>query len=167
MKRLQKVKGFFLLEVMVAVAILSIGLVVIIESFSLSLRATNSAYNLSTATLLAQKIVSEVRSGEYPDEGETSGDFGEDWPQFRWKLNSVSIPLSDLHPLEDRAVETEEADLMKVTISVFWKDRGGQRDLKVTTYLARREWELATGREDEEFEEEYDLFNEGERFYPD
>ncbi|MCK4519266.1 MAG: type II secretion system protein, partial [Candidatus Omnitrophica bacterium] len=54
------IRAFTLIEVMVAVAILSLSLVLVIQVFSTCLRAVKSSSNLSKAAILAQSKLNEI-----------------------------------------------------------------------------------------------------------
>jgi len=143
-------KGFTLLEVMVAVAILSLGLVIVIQSFSISLRAAETSLNLSKAALLAQRKLSEVELENFSFESLDSGDFGEDYPGFSWETEIIPIEVKE-EDIWQKAEEDEETAevlpevdledtpfLYQATITIFWQERGDRRNLKFATYLARR-----------------------------
>jgi general secretion pathway protein I len=96
-------RGFTLLEVMVAVAILAAALVAISEVVSGALRNHVRARQLDTATLLARTKMVQVQA-EYERKGfrdfddEEEGTFDEDGhPDVRWRLE-VRRPSVDLGP---------------------------------------------------------------------
>jgi len=145
--RLCSKAGFTLLEVMVAVAILSLGLSVVIHSFSTSLQALDTSLNLSKVALLAQKKLSEIELEDFLTEGLTSGEFEGDYSGFSWQV--------EIHPLrieEDiwqMIEETEESIkiltelennpvLYQVTITISWQARGRRRNMRFVTYLPVR-----------------------------
>ncbi len=144
-------KGFTLLEVMVAVAILSLGLIITIQSFSISLRIVNTSLNLSKATLLAQRKLSEIELEGSSFESLNSGDFGENYPDFGWETDITPVELEELLTetgLEDMPVFHEKSftetgledmpSLYQIAITIFWQERGKRRDLTFTTYLTER-----------------------------
>jgi len=139
--------GFTLLEVMVAVAILSLGLSVVIHSFSTSLQALDTSLNLSKVALLAQKKLSEIELEDFLTEGLTSGEFEEDYSGFSWQV--------EIHPLrieEDIWQMIEETDesiemltelennpvLYQVTITISWQTGDHERNMRFVTYLPVR-----------------------------
>ena len=144
-------KGFTLLEVMVAVAILSLGLIIAIQSFSVSLRIAETSLNLSKAALLAQRKLSEIELEGFSFESLNSGDFGENYPDFGWETDITPVELKE--PLieagledmfafhEEPLIEAGLEDmpvLYQVAITIFWQERGKRRDLTFTTYLTER-----------------------------
>ncbi|MBU0700229.1 prepilin-type N-terminal cleavage/methylation domain-containing protein [bacterium] len=74
--------GFILLEVMIALAILSSGLILILSSFSVSLMAVRNCEDYTRAAFLLQEKISELE--ENPSTGSLDGGF-EDEEGFRWK----------------------------------------------------------------------------------
>ena len=118
--------GFSLLEVMVAVVILSFGLLAIMHLFPVGLRAGKISQDVTTATFLAQQRIELLKSIKYKDIeiGESSGTFEEpysEFGEFNWVQN-VS--------------EEQEGWLKKVTIKVSWDRYGRTRNIKLTTFLA-------------------------------
>lgn len=83
-------RGFTLLEVMVAVAILAIALTTLLGSQSQSMFAAEASDFSSRSALLARTKMAEILiAGEQP--GSSSGDFGEHYPGYAWKLE-ISEP---------------------------------------------------------------------------
>ena len=80
------IKGFTLLEVMVAVGIIAIALVAVFNSQSQSLSLASEAKFSTTAPLLAQKKMAEMETLAPDDLFSGSGEF-DDFPGYIWKLN--------------------------------------------------------------------------------
>jgi len=78
-------KGFTLLEVMIAVALVAIALTALLGSQSQSVSFANSAKFETMAALLAQSKMSEIAIQEKDSLSSGSGDFGEDYPGFAWE----------------------------------------------------------------------------------
>jgi general secretion pathway protein I len=88
--------GFTLLEVMIAMAILAIALTSLFGSQSASVAlASETRFNIQ-APLLAQMQLARLHSAE--NIITDSGDFGDDFPGFQWKLTveDAIFPESDL-----------------------------------------------------------------------
>jgi len=76
-------RGFTLLEVMIAMAILAIALVAVYRSQSQSIAMAGDSHFLTTASLLAQGKMAQLDAiGSRPE----SGDFGKDFPDYRWQV---------------------------------------------------------------------------------
>jgi general secretion pathway protein I len=80
--------GFTLLEVMIALAVISIALLTLLGSQSQGLSLANESRFNTTASLLAQGKMAEIASvGNLGDMPPASGDFGEDFPDYVWELS--------------------------------------------------------------------------------
>lgn len=115
-----KKKGFTLIEVMIAIAIIAIALVVILHSCGLGISMASESQDFSLATLLAQGKMAEIELEGFPEVGGEEGDFGEEYPRFAWKETVTESPIEDLR---------------KVVLTISW----AEKNLEVITYLARRE----------------------------
>ncbi len=85
--------GFTLLEVMVAIAILSIALVAVYGSQSQSISLASEAKLNTSAALLAQAKIAEIEAENAENLTSDSGDFGEDFPNYRWDLSVSDVPF--------------------------------------------------------------------------
>jgi general secretion pathway protein I len=90
---LRKNRGFTLLEVLVALAILSLSLVVLLNLRNRDVDLVNTTRHLTLATALAKMKMVEVQTEGFPELGELSGEFGEDYPQFRWHQATSTTPF--------------------------------------------------------------------------
>ena len=87
-------RGFTLLEVMIAVALIAIALTALLGSQSQSVSFANSAKFETMAALLAQGKMSELVLQGTESLYSSSGDFGPDYPGYAWEsmVSEVSIP---------------------------------------------------------------------------
>ena len=85
-------KGFTLLEVMIAVALIAIALTTLLGSQSQSVSFANSAKFETMAALLAQSKMSEITVQESDELTNDSGDFGDDYPGYAWEVNVSASP---------------------------------------------------------------------------
>jgi general secretion pathway protein I len=116
-----KQKGFTLLEVLVALAILSIALVVLFSQQATSLSRGNEARIITKATLLAQEQMAGLLAEGRWRTGTEEGEVKESVPPFKWRQ------------------EVEEADIegmKRLTIVVLWKEGEKERDVRFVTYVA-------------------------------
>ena len=104
--------GFTLLEVMVAVAIIAIALTTLFASQSQSVSlACESRFN-TTAPLLAREKMAEVVVAGLADLNADSGDYGDDFPGYRWRVEPRYVPTG---------VPAEISELLKgVAVVVSW-----------------------------------------------
>ncbi|MCC4264506.1 prepilin-type N-terminal cleavage/methylation domain-containing protein [Oceanimonas baumannii] len=75
-------KGFTLLEVLVAFAVLTITLGVLLNIFSLAIRTTQAALEQQKAVLLAESKLAELDAGLTLQPGVERGDFND---RFEWE----------------------------------------------------------------------------------
>ena len=93
--------GFTLLEVMLALAILALGLTITSESQQMAMRRVFRAKMMTIATLLAREKMIEIED-EMFEEGfsdfdeEDSGDFGREYKRFTYevKIEKVELPAA-------------------------------------------------------------------------
>lgn len=85
--------GFTLLEVMIALAVISIGLMALLGSQSQGLSLANETRFNTTASLLAQAQMAEVEARALRDLTSDSGDFGEDFPDYVWRFVVEDVVL--------------------------------------------------------------------------
>ena len=148
MNLLNKNIGFMLLEAMVALAILSIGIVTVMQSFSSALRVSKSSYNSTIATFLAQSKLSDLEREDSWTKENLSGDFGKAYPNFKWEAEVSPVELDKLIPenLRVKAREDEdkregegnkqEVNLLNLTVS--WVERGAKEEAVFATYVASK-----------------------------
>lgn len=114
--------GAFLLEALIAVTILSVGLVAIIKSFTMGIEAHKRSQEYLTASILLENKLTDLLIGRYIDEEmELAGDFEEPFLGYRYV---ISIDSLDHHEF-----------LKKVKVFIFWKGRGKERSLDAATYF--------------------------------
>ena len=105
-------KGFTLLEVMIAVAIIAIALTTLLGSQSQSVSFANSAKFETMAALLAQSKMSELVTLEKNRLTSDSGDFGDDYPGFTWEVTVSDITIGNIANISDY--------LKQVDLTVTW-----------------------------------------------
>ena len=118
--------GFTLIEIVVTLAILSLALPTLLRSFTEAAKGQALAENRTTALYLLKFRMAAVEAEGYPDIGEENGEFGED-SRFRWH--------SDVQDVESEEIE----GLRLVTVTVTWQERGRERSISTSTYLADRQ----------------------------
>jgi len=78
--------GFTLLEIMVAVSIISIVLVSVYKMQAQTITMNYAARFYATAPLLAQLKIAEVEIENLGESAGDSGDFGDEFPGYRWNV---------------------------------------------------------------------------------
>jgi len=92
--------GFTLLEVMIAMAILAIALVAVFQSQSQSISMAGQARFATTASLLAQSKMAEVETMDPGEINADSGDFGDDFPDYSWKVDVTETQVENVKKIE-------------------------------------------------------------------
>lgn len=87
--------GFTLLEVMIAVAVIAIAVVTLLGAQSQSVSLAGSARFDTMASLLAQWKTADLVLQEFEQLTDDAGNFGEDYPQFAWKLKVTELSESE------------------------------------------------------------------------
>lgn len=157
-------QGFTLLEVLIAVAIISASMITLsLATMGNNLRIRKTALNNNVAVLLERKMTEvealyrEKTLDEIPEE--ESGDFGSEYKQYRWTLKSQKFEFPDLSSLlisQDQGEEmlltvmkqTQEfisKSVKEVTVSVFVKTPAREIEYSVTTYFVSYDEELTLG----------------------
>jgi type IV pilus assembly protein PilV len=120
----QAQRGFTLIEVLVAVLVLSIGLLGLAALQATSLRFNHSAYMRTQATILAQDIADSMRANRGSAlDGEYDIDIGENAPTGTTRnmldLQNWKTTLAAVLPNGDGSIAL---DSQMVTITVRWFD---------------------------------------------
>ncbi|KPJ99580.1 MAG: hypothetical protein AMJ60_04590 [Desulfobacterales bacterium SG8_35] len=109
-------KGFTLLEVMIAVALIAIALTTLLGSQSQSVSFANSAKFETMAALLAQSKMSEIAAMRDKDAlSSDSGDFGDDYPGYVWEVTLSDISIEGVDNISDYLKQID----LRVTWGVF------------------------------------------------
>jgi general secretion pathway protein I len=98
-RNLQPDSGFTLLEIMVALSIIAIVLVSVYKMQAQTISMNYAARFYATAPLLAQLKIAEVEIENPGEQTDDSGDFGDEFPGYRWNviINDIeSEPLGNI-----------------------------------------------------------------------
>jgi general secretion pathway protein I len=99
-KRRMQHRGFTLMEVMIAMAILAIALVTVFQSQSQSISMAGSSRFLTTASLLAQSKMVEIEAVDMKDVKGENGDFGEGVPDYVWRVEVKDTEMENVKKIE-------------------------------------------------------------------
>lgn len=86
-------RGFTLLEVMVAFSILAIVLLAVFQSQSYSVSLTRHNKFFTTASYLARTCAAEIEITGHAATGTMKGTFGDDYPGYSWQVEVLSSPF--------------------------------------------------------------------------
>lgn len=134
-------RGFTLLEIIFALAILTIGLVGVLALFPTGLRASKRGSDFTTATFLAQQMLEQIKRG-----GFTYATLDTNSPTNQWcadERESTDPPFENAFapPDDGFAFSVVQSgigisNLNQVTCEIYWVDRGAVRSEQFITYLA-------------------------------
>jgi len=102
-------KGFTLIEVLIAVAILGITFLWLLKAAHQSIDMASRSRFITTATLLAQRHIADVTGDKARLPGKDEGDFGEDFPGYRYTEEIEPTPLEGYY---------------KYTLTISWGKKG-------------------------------------------
>nr|MBU1328647.1 type II secretion system GspH family protein [Candidatus Omnitrophota bacterium] len=123
-------RGFSLLELIIAIAVLAVGLVGVLQIFPIGLRASQRAGMMTKASFLAQNKIEDVKLAgfdaiiELPPKIPLSGKDGD----LEWaiKINNISL----------EGVESSD-DMRKIIVTVTWPERNTTRSKDFITYVIK------------------------------
>ncbi len=95
-------EGFTLLEVMIAVAVLTIALAAVLGLQSRSLSLASESRFHTTSALLAQEKMAEMAVLPVNKLSSDSGDFGEFFPGYAWRVTVRNAGLPGLETMKGR-----------------------------------------------------------------
>jgi prepilin-type N-terminal cleavage/methylation domain-containing protein len=120
-------RGFTLIEIMVTVAILSLGILVIYESFFISLDAFSYYVNYLNAQAWINEKIWEFQNQmveiEFLELGDKRGSFFANDKDFHWSVY--------VNPVD------EEYDVYKLDVSLFWQEGNRERFIYRAAYASK------------------------------
>ncbi len=115
-------KGFTLLEVVIAVAIMGASLAILLGAVNRNLVLASQSKNQSIAQSLAQQKITEIELEGYPEVGQEQGIF-EEFPGFSWYVNILPYDIEQLG-----------TEIRIVMVDIAWDE--GNRVFKVATAIS-------------------------------
>ena len=117
-------KGFTLIEILVAISVLSIAMVVILQLFSGGLRSSKTSEAYTKGIFHAREKMEEILLGTELSEEVSEGEFEDG---YRWR--------SEI--LREEQSEKEAAklpfELYHIRVDVFWDEGAKEKDFTITT----------------------------------
>ena len=112
--------GFTFVEMLAAMAFLAILMPVVISALLVANRAALATERSTMAMQLGENRLNEMMlDGAWMSEG-GRGDFGEQWPGYRWELTKAAW---------------ETGAMTELTLDVFYQVQGSERDVRLTTLV--------------------------------
>lgn len=132
-------KGFTLIESLVAVFILSVGIVAVLQAFPLGTYIQKTSQLSTIALVLSQGKMEETISLSYSNlligTIEEDYDSNSDFPSFR-RLTKISY----FDPDNPSIVPGSDLGIKKIEITVFWRSHLGvlEKEVKLATLITKR-----------------------------
>lgn len=122
--KLKTCTGFTLLEVVVAMAIVGLGVVTLFEIFSLGLRLGTKSSERTQAIAYSRQAIDEFLTRRTVNEGVSEGSFGE---KYRWRLQ--------VKPLQEHGQLSSSTgwDLKEITLKMRFQEREGEKEVEMKT----------------------------------
>ena len=114
-------RAFTLIELLATLMLAGIVLPAVVEGIHVSLTTASHARRQSEAASLAQSKLAELIATDQINDAEMTGDFGEDWPEYRW--------TSELYDW------SEDSRLYQIDVTVVWIERGTECSLMLSTLV--------------------------------
>ena len=162
LKNSKNTKGFSLLEILIAVAILATSFTVLLTSQGSSYLSSERAEQITQATFLARQKMSDIEielakdleKNKFPDqEKEEVGIFDEPLDEFRWKysVRKVEIPIVGTGNEESgnpligaymkNMMEQISKSIREIKVTIFWGDKDSKEEdqpqMSVTTHIVK------------------------------
>lgn len=156
-------RGFTLIETLVALVITVGAAMIVSNSWSgNNLRVRKAALYNNVASLLEKKMVemeAKHKGKKIAEISEESGDFGEDYPQYRWVFSVQPFEMPDMSPLLSNEEDNKGADpmvlsvlktmqetvaksILEATVTVFVKSGEKELPFSITSYFVDYEADL-------------------------
>jgi len=116
--------GFTLMETLVAMAILSISLVVILQLFSGGLKSSRLSDSHTRAVFHAREKMEEILLDDNFTDGITEGEFSDG---FRWKVQTLVL---EPDPEEEDQLPV---DSFSIKVDVSWQEGSKEKHFEIST----------------------------------
>ncbi len=112
--------GFTFIELLATVVLIGIIMPVAMHSIALCASLGGQARRQMEAASLAGSKLTELSASDDWKTSQKAGDFGDDWPGYRWTADVSSWTDSTMSQLD---------------LTVFWQSRGKERSVKLSTLV--------------------------------
>ncbi len=112
-------RGVTLMEVLATLLLVAIVLPVAMEGVTISMQAAARARHQTEAAALAEMKLNEILAARSTSLLSGSGDFGVDYPDYRWEITAVS----------------QDLNLYEVTVIIRWTERGMERSYQLSSLV--------------------------------
>jgi general secretion pathway protein I len=117
-------KGFTLIEILVAMSVLSISLVVVFQVFSGGLKSSKLSERYTRAIFYAREKMEEILLSDELTEAVTEGEFED---SFKWKAEVALV-----EPIEEDEPKLP-FDIFNIKVDVWWEDMDRGKHFEIST----------------------------------
>jgi prepilin-type N-terminal cleavage/methylation domain-containing protein len=137
-------KGFTLVEILIAIFVLSVGIVAVLYMFPIGLEVGKSSQMTTIANQLAQAKIEEVMSKSCSElsSGTSTENYGEvsDFPAYK-RVTEITCLNTDFQPVScDYDPTNNPNPLKKIKVTMFWKSPLGvsEKTLEIASLIPKR-----------------------------
>ena len=112
--------AFTFVEVLAAMAFLGILLPVLVSALHVASGVGSAAERSTVAVQLGENRLNELTLGDAWSSAESRGDFGTDWPGFRWELKKT---------------DWQTGAMTELVMDVFFTVQGREQDVRLSTLV--------------------------------
>ena len=128
-----RIRGFTLIEVVIALAILGVAFTVILELFSGGLRLGRVSGEYVNAMNYASLKMEELTTKGNVREGTEEGSFDD---HYRWQ---TLVRKLDLLPIEEKGIDFKPpVELLQIKVNVLWISGAKERSTAIESYKTVR-----------------------------
>jgi len=129
------VRGFTLLEVLIALAILAMALPVLLGLRNFDLSLYSRAGDIAAATMLAQEKLMETEAATAFPLGETGGDFQNPPPGVQLQAQANLQNRAEKYRWKRFVMTTMLPNVREVKIQIIWPQGATEEMVEVSTYV--------------------------------
>jgi type II secretion system protein I len=127
----KRMRAFTFVEVIVALAIVSISLLALLRLHLISINMVDKAQITTQAVLLANEKIAETMAAGYPEKGTDSGSTEKNGLTLNWQTEVTDLRLPQLDKVHING-------LRKILVDITWKQGVSRKQLQTSTYVADR-----------------------------
>jgi general secretion pathway protein I len=110
-------KGFTLLEVMVAIAIIAAVLVTLLGTHLMSLNLAQKNRQQAVMSMLARQKMEELFTLSFDSIANDSGDFAPEYPEYEWELSVDKADIDNLKNVKITISSPEGSFLLETSVA--------------------------------------------------